>query len=653
LDKLENAWDCLVATGHAGLNLITDDVNSLADMLGVEEPKGQGPVFLTTLDMVLNHPCIQMIPGIAGAATILNKVISFLIAAWNIIQNPEPVINALKEAISKLIKAVLEEAESTVKKALGSVGASLAKHGLGIWRHLKPKLEYLANHWWDVIKEAAWNLIWPWPAVSKDLGEAWDSIKSAADNLWNLNFDDAIDDVLKVSQKVVSIAGSLYGWFSIAAVLVGAVVGGILLPGVGAIPGAAAGLAVAEGVGEGLLIATVAVEGASLAKAVYNLTRPDETEEKEEKDYEQVSSSGLTLAITAVMFLLSELAVKFAQRIASRVVPFFRRRAPEAPAIKGGALDADAAGESGELSQEQIDTENKKLDQRVDEPELPDSQPLPGEDAEPLQHGEARITKEGYCKICHSPCERMLQMAQEALTALEDLGEPRAQAYAENLTTRTQLLDGAIQDSMGRGTYALERESRFAPALEKLGNEVDALHGKMVRGDPDVSVPALDAIEDFGPGRKEGLFDNPDYHDPTKRLEKAEHAYEGTGYHTKVKDAVARSLPPGTAFTEDTIQEYMANEFRTPAKSLPTKSTGVDLYIFDHQRNLVTPVDITYVSGAGKHVAKLLKDVDKMRAVFERAGFDVAEPIEIEYVGQTFDEASQSIVDELRAFAHQ
>src|SRR5262249_30205377 len=154
--------------------------------------------------------------------------------------------------------------DALVKQALRGAGSAIKVHGEGVWRHLEPKLEYLANNWWEVLKETAWNLIWPWPAVGKDLSQIWDHVKSAASNLWNLRFSKAVDDILAIERGVISIAGNLYGWFFIAAILIGAILGGIFGVGAGAIPGAAAGLEVAVALGEGLVVATVVVEAASI-----------------------------------------------------------------------------------------------------------------------------------------------------------------------------------------------------------------------------------------------------------------------------------------------------------------------------------------------------------------------------------------------------
>lgn len=347
LGKFANAWGCVKSLGRGAANLATGDVHSLTDLLGIPAPEGADPSTLDTIVSVLKHPCLQMIPGyglVSGAVGVLEKVRGFLAGAWRLIQNPQPIIDGIQSAIGKMIATIPAAVQSLVEKALQAVGSKAKELGEGIWRHLEPKLAYLAKNWWDVIKQTGWTLLWPWPTVGKDLGECWDHLKSAGHNLWNLNFSKALDDILAVERSVNSILGSLYGWFFIASVLVGAIIGAFF-GGAGAIPGALAGAAFAGEVGEALLVATVAVESASVLKSIYNLLAQTETPAEKEKDYEQIASSSLTLAITGVMMVLGALAAKFAKGLLSRVAGLFRRAgSTETEAVATG-LSKGAKGE--------------------------------------------------------------------------------------------------------------------------------------------------------------------------------------------------------------------------------------------------------------------------------------------------------------------
>ena len=130
-----------------------------------------------------------------------------------------------------------------------------------------------------------------------------------------------------------------------------------------------------------------------------------------------------------------------------------------------------------------------------------------------------------------------------------------------------------------------------------------------------------------------------------------ERGWEGTAYHKRIEVEVVRSLPHDSAFTEDTIQDYLRRQ-GVDAAAIPDPSTGIDVYILDNPRNLMVPVDITNVAGGKWHVRKLVRNVTAMRGALEHVGIRLTEPIEIEYVGMSFDEAAASIVAELKAFAH-
>jgi len=271
---------------------------------------------------------------------------------------------------------------------------------------------------------------------------------------------------------------------------------------------------------------------------------------------------------------------------------------------------------------------------------------LPGELTEQLPKGagELRITAEGHCKICHSPCEYEVDMARDVLHAVSGT---KYEGYAENLATRINLLDEAMEAASRRGTLGTEYRTRFSGALKKLSAEISLAHRRFVGGEAAVKLSAAEEIEGFT-GWREGLMDDPSRYQQTSRPERA---LEGTAYHERIQAQVVNNLPPETAFTESTIQAYLTRQGVDPS-AIPKKSSGIDLYILDNSRNLIVPVDITNVAGGKTHVAKLHTDVGKLRVELERVGLHLSEPIEIEYVGQTFVEAAASIVAELRAYAH-
>lgn len=674
--KLQNAWGCLKATGHAVSNVVTGDVHSLTDLLGIPAPEGADPSTLDTVIAVLKHPCLQMIPGyglLSGAVGVLEKAGKFLVGAYHLLQNPQPLIDGIQKELGKLIAAIPAYVESLVKKALQAVGKKAKEHGEGVWRHLEPKLAYLAKNWWDVIKQTGWNLLWPWPAVGKDLGECWDHLKSAGSNLWHLNFSKALDDILAIGRSVNNILGSLYGWFFIASVLVGTIIGAFF-GGAGAIPGFWAGVGFAGEAGEALVGITVGIESASILKAIYNLLAQNETQNEKEQDYEQIASSGLTLAITGIMVILGEIAVKFAQGLLSRVAGLFRKLGTEVEDVAASASKtvkgelpeshgprADVGTETRATSGDQRtapDTASpgaktgEPADHQRLETEEPSEgiDPATGEPVEKLPDGEARVTEDGRCEICHSPCQwtsDMLKRVSEHLQRVRNalMDSPAGQRFAQldNLLRRLQLLEDAMGESASRGQLKAEFDSRFRESFRRLSLEADAAYSDLFEPE-ELSSDAAREIESWNSDEPGSEFNDPKpRHDP-------ERALEGTAYHDVIEAAVVQELPPGTALTENTVQDFF-NRRGITAKGIPKRSSGIDLYVIDRVAGRVTPVDITSVAGGLRHVGKLIRNFDSISSAFEKAGFTLSDPIEIEYVGQNFDEAARNIVNELRAFA--
>jgi len=324
------AWECARALGRSVENIFSLNVSSLHDLLGIPAPTGESPPgILDTIISVVRHPCLQMIPGytlMTGAVGKLSVVRDFLIGAWRVMENPDILIDAIRSELGGMISQIPEMAQALTRKAI-TFSEPLQEHLEGIWRHLGPKLEYLGSNWWEVLKETGWELLWPWPGVGRDLGEIWDHIKAGASDLWDLNFSGATDHLLAVWRTANNALGRLYGWFFLASVLVGAIIGAFF-GGAGAIPGAAAGAKFALLAGQYLLISTIAAEAASIAKAGIDLAFTEQTNEEKEADYEQIANSGIVLAITGAMYLLGAIAARFARAVINRVAGRVWRRPP-------------------------------------------------------------------------------------------------------------------------------------------------------------------------------------------------------------------------------------------------------------------------------------------------------------------------------------
>jgi Domain of unknown function (DUF4157) len=277
--------------------------------------------------------------------------------------------------------------------------------------------------------------------------------------------------------------------------------------------------------------------------------------------------------------------------------------------------------------------------------QMPETEALVAEEREPLQSGdgEARVTEEGRCEICHSPCKREVDMAREIEQS--QLGGEYT-GYTRNLTKRIQALEDAMVESSDRGALKSEYYDRFQGAFDKLSNEIDDAYERFVIDAEDMHFSPADEIDSFASDEPGSLFDDPRRYEWNPRVERA---LEGTAYHNKIQAEVLARLPKGSALTENNVQAFLRS--KGISKGFPKKSTGIDLYIIDGPRKLVTPVDIIGVAGGKAHVEKLYKDLSRIEAAFKKAGYTMAEPFEIEYVGRTLDEAASSVVDELAAYA--
>jgi hypothetical protein len=339
-----NAVGCAKATGASIGKLVTGDFDSLPDLLGMPKPGDDGPSMTDWISFVITHPCLKMIPGYEAVEYTVDKfsgVSKFLKGAWHMATNPDETIEAIHTSsfLTGMVSGIAPATQSIAMKAVtfSTPSAEIVK---GIYRHLTPKLDYLAANWWEVLKAAAWDLVWPWPGVAKDLGIIWDQMRACVNNLWALNISDAADNLLTVWRTVNSMLGRLYGWFLIASVLIGAIIGAFF-GGAGAIPGAILGFEFAMAGGQTLLISTVAAETANIGKAGLDLVFRSLSSEEKESNFEKIANSGITLAITGIMVALGALAVRFAKGLINKLSGLF------ISAEEGAATTAGGAGKGG------------------------------------------------------------------------------------------------------------------------------------------------------------------------------------------------------------------------------------------------------------------------------------------------------------------
>jgi hypothetical protein len=335
-DVASSVVDTLSQVGGAIEGAITD----LASLVGFSEPAEGSPAALRTILSVAQDPTVVIVLGPLvppGSVVMVRGTLEVLDVAWEVLDNPDPYIERLHQGLGTMMAGVEPIARQMAAAAAPTTGH--AEEALDcIWRHLEPKLDYLYDNWWDVLKGMGWDLLWPWPGVAEDFGHAWIHIKSAASHLWDLELGAALDDLLAMLRYVNAAAGRLYGWFFLASVLVGMIGGGIAgaaAGGVGAVPGAlagaAAGASFAGSVGIGLLVSTLVIEGASIEKAGFNLAQTDRSDEQHECDCEIISSSSLTVGITGAMAALGALAARLGKAVLSRTFNRVWRR----PVLRG------------------------------------------------------------------------------------------------------------------------------------------------------------------------------------------------------------------------------------------------------------------------------------------------------------------------------
>jgi hypothetical protein len=306
---------------------------SLTSLLGIPVPKNGNPRSLALMLEVTNHPLVKVLPGNIIPGNLvkgLTGMLYFLTSAWQVFRHPKSIIDGIIASMGNKIGQIPGRAKSFLLRDFPFQKSMQINHLAGIQRHLTPKIEYTLANWKTILKETAWDLLWPWPGVWKDLNTIWNRIQLGAVNLWKLDWGSFIDDLLVIWQTVNIALGRLYGWFYIAAVLIGGAFGSL--------PGLLAGAGVATKVGMALLVSVIGAETSSIFKASYDLIYTNQSNKANEEDYEQIANSALVLIICGVMYALGAVAAKFAKGVISRTAAFFRKRAKAALAPRGKIL---------------------------------------------------------------------------------------------------------------------------------------------------------------------------------------------------------------------------------------------------------------------------------------------------------------------------
>jgi hypothetical protein len=170
-------------------------------------------------------------------------------------------------------------------------------HSEGVWRHLKVRGNYFVDNWWGVVKDALFEILVPGvaiyrhaPAMWKKVVEAWDAFRAGKPSQgW--------DAVLDAARELWAMVGVFIAQVSIAAFIIGSILGTPIV-----------GVAALTAIGLGVLAIDLALQAATIAKAVSNFDDADEDEKRLEADYGRVADSSIAIAIMLVLVALGAVA---------------------------------------------------------------------------------------------------------------------------------------------------------------------------------------------------------------------------------------------------------------------------------------------------------------------------------------------------------
>ncbi|HEX7958772.1 MAG TPA: DUF4157 domain-containing protein, partial [Terriglobales bacterium] len=429
---------------------------------------GVWKTFTSFVALIKKTPCIREIAGLLQMDWVVDKITEIrthLKDIYEVITHKDKFEAAIRNALGGLLAKIPGQVEAVLGGVVGLDGPHLDAL---MKRFLAPKLAQTVARAPQLLIDMVWGLVWPWPGVFKQ----WDEIKTQAEklksSLWDFEFSKAIDAGLAIWRGVNGIVGQLYGWFFLAAVLIGAVFGA-----------PEAGAALAYEVGEVLLASTLIAEQLSIEKARLNLMSDARRAEPEkdrqvhdDEDYETISGSLMNLAVMAALAELSEIAVDFAKAIFAEIKGIFKPRGVEAPVeIPGGAIEPPEAGEP---------VKTGETPQAAEPPEMrPDENVVEERPTADGQH-KIEITEEGECLICSDCVSLKKEYAKELadpansdlkaeIDAAEKITDPAAKA-AKEVEIEKKLSD-ARAESLAEPYEDLPKDEQIKPPRQRGGKQ--------------------------------------------------------------------------------------------------------------------------------------------------------------------------------------
>jgi len=414
----------------------------------------------------LSTPCIREIAGLMQLPLIMRGAEAFrnmLKAAWEIIQNPQPIIDALHDAIQPMVEAVPGVAAGVIATALYP---NEIQHRQGVERHLLPAIQHLQENWWDEIKKMLWTMIWPWDEVAEKIPHMIEKGTDAVNSFFELEISTAIDKFLAMMQDVNTILGAIWGWFAIAAVLIGGVLGALGVEfSAGATIGAgmAAGWAVAETVGLVLLGAMAATEFGIIGKSAFDLrfnntliTDVNQRAQENDKDYQSIANSTFTIAVVTALVILGAAA----QKLASSIWKFAKARVP-------GLADATNAI-------------NTKVRAVLDEPRGPNARNSRGRGDTPEPGSTTNRNPDGDAPSNVSPEElaRSNERLRNEIRNPENIRDVADPNFVEKYDVEVTVGDHTYRRSRRNGTWCRFSKPTCGIELGDVNNAVDRVLGE-------------------------------------------------------------------------------------------------------------------------------------------------------------------------------
>jgi hypothetical protein len=170
-------------------------------------------------------------------------------------------------------------------------------HSEGVWRHLEVRGNYFVDNWWDVVKDALFEILVPGVAMYRHAPAMWKKVKEAWHAFSAGKPSQGWDAVLDAARELWAMVGVFIAQVSIAAFIIGSILGTPIV-----------GVAALTAIGLGVIAIDIALQAATIAKAVSNFDDADEDEKRLEEDYGRVADSSIAIVIMLVLVALGAVA---------------------------------------------------------------------------------------------------------------------------------------------------------------------------------------------------------------------------------------------------------------------------------------------------------------------------------------------------------